>query len=986
MLPAMCASLLLLGALAAAQAPVPPSETISLSLTEGTWISVDVHRRTIVFDLMGDIWRMSMSGGAAEALTTGGDWDRQPRFSPSGRRLAYVSDHGGRAQVWLMDRSGRHPQPLTALTAGRAADPVWLPSGEAVLVRHLLDDGRSALWHHPVDGSAPTRLTDPDRHFLAGEATVSEQGIWFSVRTTPFAPNGDPVAGLWQIMRMPLDGGAPRPFLAGAGSAARPTVSPDGRRLAFISRDRDQTLLEVLDLATGSRTVVADWLSRDQLEGQAGQGTYPGLAWGEDSRSLVLWAQGKLWSVTLGGYQEPIPFEASGTWPRPAAAPAPLALPDAVTPQALSGLAWGPEGQLAYTALGSLWLRDAEGTTTRLADHVGDVPSWREDGGALAWTTGPGAGASALGVRTLGWRGRDEELPLSGRLLHPSWGDDSRHLAVLRQMDDHDGAPWYEALLLTRRMGRWSLRTVTTLDGYGADDRPPRLHFGDGRLWFAADHPEHGTVFMSVRESGADARIHLRLPGAEEVAASPDLAKLAYRAGGDIFVVDLPHEDVATDVTSLPRMRASGGAGRGLAWLADSSGLSWFEGSTLHVRRFDDADETLLTDLVSPTPRAAGQSLIALTHVRALTMIRTDEIIEDATIVIEGSRIVSVSAGAAPPSGAEVIDCSGMTAIPGLIDVQAHAHADRGATRPASEWRYETALDFGVTTLHDTQSGTMAALPQAERAAAGLIPGPRVLATGTPLHGAGSAEAARLHVARQKAAGAHSVKLHPDASRAEQRWYAAACDAESVRCVAAARDTGHALSLVSDGYHLIEHALPYTPIYGDVLALWSGSRSVAAPTLLSTPDGLQGENYYFQNSNPLDNPRLLLHHPRRALDRESWRRAVLARDWSFQATARDTAALQAAGASVALGTGGHLQGLGVHWELWALAGPGAMSPYAALQTATVSGARALGLDGEVGTIEAGKRADLIVLTADPLEDIRATTQIALVIHDGQLRE
>ncbi|MFT4979864.1 MAG: hypothetical protein ACI8S6_005776, partial [Myxococcota bacterium] len=700
MLPVMSA-LLLLGALAWSE-PASPESTLSLSLTEGTWMNVDVHRRTIVFDLMGDIWRLSMTGGDAEPLTTGGAWDRQPRFSPSGRHIAYVSDHSGRDQVWIMDRTGRNPRTLTQLTDAAARDPVWTPDGTAVIIRRVEDDGRSALWRYPVARAhEPDRervrvpvavaLTDLDRHPLAGEATASEQGIWFSVRDTPYAPDADPVAGLWQIMWQPLAGGTPRPVLAGAGSAARPTLSPDGRRLAFISRDRDKTLLEVLDLTNSERTIVADWLSRDQLEGPAGQGTYPALAWTEDSRAMVVWALGGLWSVSLSGAREPIPFQATGRWPMAAHSPPPHALPDEVTARSIGGMAWGPDGTLAFTAMGALWLRNATGERSQLAAHTGDVPAWRADGHALAWTSAPGAERGSLSVQTFGWRSKTEDLPLSGRLLSPAWSEDNRELAVLRQIDNHDGATWYEAMMLSRRLGRWSMRQITTLDGYGAEDAPPQLRLKDGRLWFPAEDPELGTVFMSVRESGADPKIHLRLPGAEEVVAAPDLSRLAYRAGRDVFVVDLPRSAEATDAETLPRMRANGGAGRGLAWLSDGGGLSWFEGDALHIRRFDAAEATVIADAAPALPRAGGEGLIALTHARVLTMAREDEVIDDATIVIEGARIVSVAAGAPPPAGAEVIDCSGMVVIPGLIDVQARAHADRGAARPAQEWRYETA-------------------------------------------------------------------------------------------------------------------------------------------------------------------------------------------------------------------------------------------------------------------------------------------------------
>jgi len=982
MFSAMFPTLLLLGLVTHAGEP----DITTLSLTEGTWLNVDVHRRTVVFDLMGDIWRLPLTGGEAEALTTGRDWDRQPRFSPDGRQLAYVSDHGGSAQVWVMDRSGRQARPVTALDGAAAADPAWTPDGRALVVRHVAPDGSSTLWQHPLDAGPAVALTDPVAHPSAGEAVVNEQGMWFSSRTAPYAPNGDPIAGLWQLLWRSPDGGPARPFLAGPGSAARPALSPDGRRLAFVSRDREQTLLEVVDLTNGTRTVLADWLSRDQMEGRARQGTYPAIDWTADSRSVVLWARGGLWSVNLRGEQEAIPFQADGEWPRQQPPQPAAPLPDAVTARAVGGLAWGPDEQLAFTASGSLWLRAPDGTVERVAEHVGDLPAWRADGRALAWTTSPGTSSGALAVRTLGWRSQDEDLPLSGRLLNPAWSPDSRRLAVLRQVDSHDGAPWYEVLMLSRRLGRWSLRRVTVVDGYGPHSRPPQLRVQDGRIWYPADHPELGTVFMSVRDTGADPRIHLRLPGAEAIAAAPDLSRLAYRSGEDVFVVDLPQAADATDVSEMARLRADGGLGEGLAWLTGSDGLSWFEGPDLHVRRFSDAAETILRGITPAPVRARGDGVIALVHARVLTMISEGEIVEDATVVFEDGLIVSVAAGAPPPDGAEVIDCTGMTIMPGLIDVQAQAHDDRGGTRPASEWRYLAALGFGVTTLHDTTASTEASLPQAEKAAAGGMAGPTVLASGTPLAGADSAEAARLHVQRRKAAGAHSIKVAPGVPRAQQRWYAAACWDESIRCVAQADSTGHALSLLMDGYSLIEVAVPYTPIYADVLSLWSSSGAVAVPGLLQVPDGLPGEGFFFQKSNPLDDPQLLRSYPRRTLDQHAWRRPVLARDWSFQSSARDAAALRAEGVPLALGSGGAIQGLGVHWAMWALAGPGAMTPYAALQVATRDSAEALGLGAQIGTIEAGKRADLIVLTADPLEDIRRSTQIALVIHGGQLYE
>ena len=376
-----------------------------------------------------------------------------------------------------------------------------------------------------------------------------------------------------------------------------------------------------------------------------------------------------------------------------------------------------------------------------------------------------------------------------------------------------------------------------------------------------------------------------------------------------------------------------------------------------------------------------------------------DEILEDTTLIITGDRITSI--GGEIPDGAEVIDVSGKTLIPGLIDVHAHLHFSSADIFPEQEWRYLTALDFGVTTVQDPSASTDLVFTQAERVEAGLMKGPRVYSTGGVLYGALSnsgaetptLDAARAHVRRMKAVGARSVKVYQQSQRERRQWYMKACNEEQILCVPeGGGDLWMNLGMIADGYHAIEHSLNVTPVYEDVKAWFAASHTddsfgtAYTQTLLVAYGGLSGENYFLQHHTPLHDERLLRHWPRRQLDRKLWRHNMMIQDpdWRFQQTARDAAEMAAEGTLVTLGAHGQLQGLDVHWELWALGGPGALSPHEALRAGTLNGARYMGLDGDLGSLEVGKLADLIVLNSNPLDDLHNSTDIALVIKNGEV--
>lgn len=1011
-----------------------PSHPVSLDVREGTWMSVNVAGDRVVFDLLGDLWSVPLSGGDATRLTSGAAWDCQPAVSPDGERIAFASDRGGNEQVWVMNADGTGARPVTDEAEARVTEPVWDPSGRWLLVRRRTVDTRSIgvteLWQVHPDGGKGFRLTSLDAHPHAGEATTDGRYVWFSSRASRFEYNHDPLSNLWSIWRLDRTTGALLPVVGGAGSAARPLLSPDGKRLAFVSRDRNATLLETVELATGRRRVLADWLDRDEMEGFALHGVYPAMDWTPDG-DLVLWAKGKLWRLKMDGTKAEIPFRAKGTWTFRDVERWPREVPDEVRARVIRWPVWGPDGSVAFSAMGQLWLRTADGALEKLSDGTGYAPAWSPDGKRLAWTSWSDAEGGRLHVTTLGKRRKDEVLPLTGQLVNPAWDAAGDRLLVLRGVGgttspDLGDEPWFEVVLATQEKKGWSTRVVTSTANRGSAARATRLYLHEERAWFmedrsAAPRTPANTALVSVALDGTDKRTHLVFPGAEEIAIAPDFERVAFKQEHAAWVTALPRwsGEVALADEPFPATRLTKVVGDWLGWTPDGKAVTWTEGPTLHKKPLEglgvvprdpdakappkpDYDAGVeRTEIALEVPRARPTGTIALTHARVVTM-KGEEVLQDATVVIERDRIVSVGNGA-PPEGAKVVDCTGKTVIPGLIDVHAHLHYTAGDVLPEQEWRYLTSLDFGVTTVHDPSASTDLVFTQAERVEAGLEKGPRVYSTGGVLYGALSndaaktpdPDAARDHVRRMEAAGAFSVKVYQQGQRERRQWFVQACNEEKVLCVPeGGGDLFQNLGMIQDGFHAIEHSFPNAPLYADAMGWIAGSRAPTSagtawtPTLLVAYGGLFGENWFYHHASPLDDARLLRHFPRRELDRQAWRRDVLAWDeaWNFQQVARSAAAVQDDGGMVTLGAHGQLQGLGAHWELWALGGPGAMTPMEALRAATLDGARYLGMEGELGSVEAGKLADLVVLDADPLQDLRNSVKIAFVVKNGEIWE
>ncbi|MFG6447318.1 amidohydrolase family protein [Roseateles sp. BYS180W] len=1021
--------------------PPGPVQRAQLDVRSGTWMSVDVSPdgRWLLFDLLGDIYKLPIEGGQAQALTHSMAWDMQPRFSPDGRQIAFVSDAGGGDNVWVMNADGSQAKALSTEDFRLLNNPVWHPSGRYIAARKHFTGTRSLgsgeIWLYHLDGGKGQALNDkPSWEKDRGEPALSPDGRWlyYSQDVTPgrsFEYNKDSNTEIFRIFRQDLREGHTEALVQGPGGAIRPTPSPDGRWLAFVrrvrvntetGRDQQRTALFVKDLSTGRERQLWDGLERDMQEAWSVHGVYPGMAWTPDSRELVTWAQGKLWRVALeGGAAREIPFhvkderELRSALRQNVKALEGWQLDAPFDAHMLRWVRVSPDGkQVVYSAAGQLWQRALpEGQPRRLRADDGAVelfPAFSRDGRQLVFLRWQDAQLGQLILRDLA-SGKETVLtPEPGKYLSPQLSPDGRQVVYRKA---RSGA------LTGPGGGLDSGIYVAPTQGRGAPVRITRD--GEAPQWGAdasAVYVQRSRSTSEVTSQQLLVRIDLSTRAEQELVnaeyansftLSPDGQWLGFVDRYHTYVLPLPQTgrplSVGAQQDSLPQRRLDLNAGAELHWSGDSRTLHYALGREL----FSVAREQAFAPGFTPPERglAIGPQLrtslapgrVALVGARLLTLRANapEEVIENGTVLVENGRIAAIGArDSVPlPPNTQVVDASGKTIIPGLIDIHWHGAMAEQQITPQQNWQQYASLAFGVTTLHDPSNNTGDIFTQAERQRAGLSVGPRVYSTGTILYGARapiisevrSLADALTHLRRQQAAGAFSVKSY-NQPRREQRQ----------QILEAARQTGMMvvpeggslfqmnMSMLIDGHTTIEHALPVAKVYEDVLQLWPQTGVAYTPTLNVAYGGLDGEHYWYARTEVWKHPLLSRFVPRNVLQPRAVRRPTAPdEDYNVLQVARTATQLARAGVRVNIGGHGQREGLGAHWEMWML-GLGGMRPLEALRAATLSSAQSLGLDAHLGSLEVGKLADLVVLNGDVLKDIRQSDRIHAVMQSGRL--
>ena len=1004
-----------------------PTRTIEFETDEGTWMAVDVSPdgKTLVFDLLGDIYTMPIDGGAATLLLGGPAYETQPKWSPDGTKIAFTSDRDGLENIWVVDADGSNPRQITKEKERQVMDPVWTPDGEYVIARkhyrntRSLGAGEMWMWH--IGGGSGLQLTDRRNwEQNSAEPELSPDGRWlyWSEDMTPgggFQYNRDPYPGIYAIKRLDRRTGEVETFIRGPGGAARPVVSPDGRTLAYVKRVGLNSVLTLHDIESGRERQVFDGLDHDQQEAWAIFGVYPRFSWTPDGRSIVVWAGGKIHRVDVeSGRAEVVPFRARVSQQITEAVRfAQEVAPDSFDVRMLRWVTVSPDGRsVVYNALGKLWIRELpNGTPRRLTNDDARFelfPAWSPDGERIAYTTWSDDELGA--VWTVRTNGRDRKKLTSrpGHYVEPSFSPDGRTVVYRRAGGDRLRGSYYSRETGIYRVAAEGGEPVLVTE---AGSRPRFDAAGERIYLFAFENGKRALV--SVDLNGNHRQVHLISDNATDLVPSPDERYVAIHERHHVHVAPFPKTGrtvtIGPNANEYPIARVSRDAGFNLHWSSDSRRLYWSLGPELYQRDlvetfafFDGASaegvkaapegDGLYIGFRAPTARPEGA--VALVGARVITM-RGDEVIENATVVVEGNRITAVGPASevSVPRGAKRIDVAGKTIMPGIIDVHAHIGTGSSGITPQTPWSFLANLAFGVTTMHDPSNDTEMFFSAAELVRSGEVVGPRLFSTGRILYGAeGSYKAvvrdyddALSHLRRMKKVGAFSVKSYNQPRRdVRQQFVEAARELEMMVVPEGGSTYFFNMTHVLDGHTGLEHNIPVAPLYKDALTLIAESKTGYTPTLVVNYGGLNGEYWAYQESNVWENERLIRFTPPGMVEARSRRREMAAEDDYFHVeVARAAKAILDRGGKVQLGAHGQLDGLGAHWELWMLA-QGGMTPLEAIRAATLHGAEYLGLDGDLGSIEIGKLADLVVLDQNPLENIRSTESVRYVMVNGAL--
>jgi Tol biopolymer transport system component/imidazolonepropionase-like amidohydrolase len=946
--------------------------TIDITVTEGTSMAIALSpdRQTIAMDLQGGLWTLPVAGGTARRITDEYYDARQPAWSPDGRTIAFQAFRDGTWRIWTVATDGANPK---AVTSGPFDDrePHWSPDGTRIAFSSDRS-GNYDIWTLDTNSGEVTQVTkDSADDFTPTWSTSGKEIAFVSTRAT--AP------GVYAIS----PGGEERLVAAATGTVGAPAWTPDGRDVIY-------------SLTSGG----AARLMRGTQELAANEDVFPFRAQWLSPTELLYTADGKIKRRTLTGTTaEAVPFTATLT-----ITPANYARKkrdfDAAAPKPVLGIVHpraSPDGKrIVFAALGDLWVMPTSGgKPERLTNDaaVETDASWSPDGTRLVFSADRvGNGNMDIYIRDL-TSGQDRRLTTSPEAeMSGAFSPDGRWVAFTSNVAFKQGETYFVASeggtprkLLDRSFGpgfpTWSAdgRTVivSTL-------RPYSGRYREGMNYMMA-LPLDGSaprVIVPVEHSPIGKR------SGDGPIWSPDGTQIAFVANGYLNVMSVtPNGDPKGPPRQLTKELADSPS-----WAGPNDLLYIATDRLKLVAVADGTTREVPVDLTwapkMPTERIVVHASRLVDGIQASA--RTD-----VDVVLDGHRIASIEPHRAElHSQGTVLDATGHSVMPGLIEGHGHTHREHG------ESFGKIHLAYGITTVRSPGGHPYEAVEERESIESGRRIGPRLFLTGYLLDGA------RPYYPMATPAPQEAV-VDMELERARRldydllKTYVRLPDLLQKRAIDGAHKIGIPVSsheiypATLSGVDSVEHTgatsrRGYSPkqsstgrAYDDVLQIIAKSQITITPTV-----ALGG--YQRLVARELD----LLKDPRTRLF-PAWARQTMTPAPQTQGRAPQgppaafatIRALHEAGARIIAGVDSPLvpYGLSLHGELEEYVAAG-LTPFEALQTATVNTAQLLNADADLGTLEVGKLADLVIVEGDPLADIKAARRVRTVIKNGKVYE
>ena len=1017
--------------------PLNPGRNLQFDVKEGTWLSLDISPdgRSLVLELLGDLYQLNPQGGSAHCIACGLPFDSQPTYSPDGTMIAFVSDRSGNENLWIAKPDGSDPRQVSKLDDNTVfISPAWSADGRAIYVSRFKPDLNAfEIWRYSLDGAHVEQITHakhaadtpkPERSNALGVVASPDGRYLYYEAKTGLGFADDITFPLWSIVRHNLTTGEDETVVKAQGSAFRPALSPDGKSLIYATRFAGETGLRLRNLDAGTDRWLLYPVQHDDQEGSASRDLLPRYAFSPDGESLILNYGGKIHKVDItSGAVSTIPFTAHVSLDvGPSLRRSMYEETGPVRARLIQSPRQSPDGQqLAFSALGHIYVMDLTSRQPRRITTTTEPefqPSWSPDGRSLVYVTWTAEGGYIWRIVTDGKSQPVRLTQYADYYTHPVFTPDGHSVIAIRASNYqrmHNflefGPSEAQAIRLPAGGGPATVLASGIIAGASQfTEKSDRvyLYFSDGLYAVPLDGSARQRV---LQVNGLGFYFQEGSVPVDDLKISPDGKWALAQIVQQLYLVPVPTTpnapaiDLSRPSSAITKLTTVGADF--FSWADHGHVITWALGSTFYRRPLASVSPGQNVPFGGPRKGEHGveaipvsvevqrdiqQGAVVLRGAAAITM-RGNEVIPDSDILVVKNRIAAVGPRGhiEIPPGTAIRDLSGKYIVPGFIDTHIHWGEVRRGVLDLRDWGFLVTLAYGVTTGLDPSPLTIDMLAYQDLLAAGMMTGSRVYTTGPAIFSFNNFESLQaVHDVLSRYPQdyrTHNLKEYRTGNRRVREWVAEVShELGLMPTCEGAVDMKLDMTQIQDGFPGNEHSFTAVPLYDDIVQLFARTGVSYTPTLQITNGGLGAQQYYFTNASPHDDPKLNHFTPPYFIDHKTERLGwALPDEYLFPRVAAGAARVQRAGGLVGVGSHGELPGLGYHWEMQALAS-GGMTPREVLHAATIGSSRTIGREAELGSIEPGKFADLVILEKNPLTDIRNTLSIYEVVKNGRIYE